>query len=215
MVGGWVREREVREREVREREVREWEGGEGLEERRRWARLGEDAGCQDKVCAAYVFTVAELEAEAGCGSGHGGDGDAGVQGVLDADGGRVGCEVGGGLATGWTLESGCGLAVSFLVMLAVRVSGQREHLGVTQRADVCNGRDGVLCPLTSGTVSLSYDGMANGFLWIVSPFYACLRVDYCVDVGTDESIQQNVHPQRLCTVSQTGIEVCVEVRCYV
>ena len=199
MVGGWVRERE---------------DGEGLEERRRWAGLGEDAGCQDEVRAAYVSTVAELEAEAGCGSGHGGDGDASVQGVLDADGGRVGCEVGRGLATGRALESGCGPAVSFLVMLAVGVSGQREHLGVAQRADVCDGGDGVLCPLTSGTVSVSYDGMANGFVWLVSPSYACLRVDYCVDVGPDESIQQNVHRQRLCTVSQTRREVCVEVRCY-
>jgi hypothetical protein len=46
-----------------------------------------------------------------------------VQGVLDADGGRVGGEVSGGLTAGWALESGRGLAVSFLVMLAVGISG--------------------------------------------------------------------------------------------
>lgn len=46
-----------------------------------------------------------------------------MQGVLDADGGRVGGEVGGGLGAGWALESGRRLVVSFLVVLAVGVSG--------------------------------------------------------------------------------------------
>jgi hypothetical protein len=74
------------------------------------------------VGAAQASAVAEMKAKACCCSGDGGDGDACVQGVLDADGGRVSGEVGGGFATGWAFESGRRLTVSFLVVLAVGVS---------------------------------------------------------------------------------------------